>query len=74
MAALVPFDHRLLRLMNDRFCQETPLLDVEVYDALPRAWDEEERGALPAANPDRRAAIGRKHRVPDLLRDLPGYS
>lgn len=61
IAALMPFDHRLLRLMNEHFVQETPLLDVAAYDALPEAWSEEERGTLPAANPARRLAIGRHY-------------
>jgi mono/diheme cytochrome c family protein len=61
IAAQVPFDHRLLRLMNDQFCQETPLFDVAIYDALPDAWGDADRRALPAGNPARRLAIGRRY-------------
>jgi hypothetical protein len=61
IAAKVPFDHRLLRLMNDQFCQETPLFDVAIYDALPEAWSDADRRALPAAISARRLVIGRHY-------------
>jgi hypothetical protein len=61
VAAKMPFDHRLLQLMNDQFCQETPLFDVAIYDALPEAWGDADRRALPAATSARRLAIGRHY-------------
>ncbi len=61
IATLIPFDHRLLQLMNQHFVQETPMLDVTTFDALPDAWSEEDRDALPAGNPARRLAIGRHY-------------
>lgn len=61
VAAKAPFDHRLLQLMNDQFCQETPLFDVAIYDALPDAWSDADRRTLPATAPARRIAIGRHY-------------
>lgn len=61
IAELLPFDHRLLGLMNEDFVQETPLLDVAAYDALPEAWSEADRRVLPATAPARRLAIGRHY-------------
>jgi cytochrome c5 len=61
VAAKMPFDHRLLQLMNDHFCQETPLFDVAIYDALPEAWSDADRRALPAATSAQRLAIGRHY-------------
>jgi len=58
---ILPFDHQLARLMNQFFCQTTPLLRVDIYDALPEAWTEEERRGLPVAVHDRRRVIGRHY-------------
>lgn len=57
----MPFDHRLLRLMNEHFTQETPLLDVATFDALPEAWSDADRQTLPDTNPARRLAIGQHY-------------